>query len=197
MPLLTFELDGSTEIHGQLEREIHQRSLNEPSIQRSNRGGWHSSNDLFSRPEPAHREIAKWLEDAARQASEQWMPGLDWESLEMILDGWINVSDAADFHHPHDHPNAYWSGVYFVTVPEGDDGGEIEFLSGRSGNPFASLVSAPMNWDYLRIRPQPGFALLFPGHLKHWVTPRPGDGQRISVAFNAAFRQRGRRASSD
>ena len=194
VPLLTFEMDGADALNLALRREIAVRAATEPSVQRSNRGGWHSASDLFLRSEEAHRALAEAFEDAARQATAQWVQGVDIGGLDLVMDGWINVGGAGDYNSPHDHPNAFWSGVYYVACPasegEGDAGGTLELLSGRAGNVHAPLASVPMTWDYLRVTPKEGVALLFPGHLKHWVTPSRQPGERISIAFNAAFRPR-------
>lgn len=192
VPLLTFALDDAAALNDALAAEIADRKQTETeAAARSNRGGWHSASDFFARAEPAHRSLAASLVDALAGASEQSIPRLDWAKVELVSEGWVNVGSGDDYHTPHDHPGAFWSGVYYVRVPDdGGPGGEIEFLSGRAGNPSAGLISAPMSWDYLRIRPQPGFALLFPGHVRHWVTPSRSSGERISVAFNAAFRRR-------
>jgi uncharacterized protein (TIGR02466 family) len=186
IPLFSFELAGAAELNARLKPEIFERMAAEQSVTRSNRGGWHSASDLFAREEPAHRDLARHCIAALKTCSERSIPGLDWGRVELFCDGWVNVSDGHDQHIPHDHPNAFWAGVYYVEVPEQD--GFIEFLSGRGGNPYASLVSAPMSWDYLRLQPVSGSAIIFPGHVKHWVPPSPGRGRRISIAFNAGFR---------
>lgn len=192
VPLLTFAFDEADALNTALEVEIAERRQSEPAVApRSNRGGWHSANDFFARTEPAHRKLAAGIVDALKLACEQSIPDHDWALVEMACEGWVNVAAGDDYHTPHDHPGAFWSGVYYVSVPrDGGSGGEIEFLSGRAGNSHSGLISAPMSWDYLRIRPQAGFALVFPGHVRHWVTPFRSAAERISVAFNAAFRRR-------
>lgn len=193
VPLLTFALDGAAALNAALEREIAARRAGEvPDAPRSNRGGgWRSKRDLFERGEPAHRALAQALQAALKLASERWVPRLDWNAVTLVHDGWINVTSRDDYHTPHDHPGAFWSGVYYVRVPVGSGpGGEIEFQSGRAGNPQAQIAPAPMSWDFLRLRPQAGYALVFPGHVRHWVTPSRQSEPRISIAFNAAFRPR-------
>jgi uncharacterized protein (TIGR02466 family) len=160
----------------------------------SNRGGWHSPRDLFERTEPGHRRLCGELTTIARNATSRMVAEDRADAVDPQFEGWINVSTGQDYHSPHDHPGAFWSGCYYVSVP--DDGGEpgrsgeIEFLSGRGGNPHAAMLPAPMTWDWVRIKPRAGMVLLFPGHVRHWVLPQAGTGDRVSVAFNVSYRPR-------
>ena len=186
VPLCSFELPGAAAINAALEQEIAVRRASEPSMDVSNRGGWHSARDLFLRTEAAQRTLGEALRGAVDEATRQLVPAATLANLETHYDGWINASRVGDYHSPHDHPGAFWSGVYYVRTTERD--GEIEFQSGRAGNPHAELLPAPMSWDWTRITPRAGLALLFPGHLRHAVLPFHGDGDRISISFNASFR---------
>ena len=75
-----------------------------------------------------------------------------------------------------------WSGAYYVDAGEGVLGsgmnGNIEFIDPRTGvgEAFSSV---------LRLRPESGAMVLFPGWLKHFVHPYRGTRPRISIAFNA------------
>jgi uncharacterized protein (TIGR02466 family) len=194
VPLLSFEVDGAEALNKALLEEIAARRGVEDGMVSSNRGGWHSERDLFKRPEPAHRRLCGELAAIAREATGRMVAGDRADAVEPQLNGWINVSTGQDYHSPHDHPGAFWSGSYYVSVPDeaGEPGrsGEIEFLSGRGGNPHAAMLPAPMTWDWVRISPRPGLVLLFPGHVRHWVLPQTGVGERISIAFNVSYRPR-------
>ena len=186
VPLCSFALPDAAAINATLEAEIAVRRASEPSLEVSNRGGWHSARDLFLREEPAQRELCRALRGAVDEATRQLVPDVALASIDAHFDGWINASRAGDYHSPHDHPGAFWSGVYYVRTAT--SGGEIEFQSGRAGNPHAALMAAPMSWDWTRIVPRAGVVLLFPGHLRHSVLPFDGDGERISISFNVAYR---------
>ena len=194
VPLLSFEVDGADELNDALLEEIAARRGVEAGMVASNRGGWHSARDLFERTEAAHRRLGSELAAIAREATGRMVAEDRADAVEPQFEGWINVSTGQDYHSPHDHPGAFWSGCYYVSVPDeaGEPGrsGEIEFLSGRGGNPHAGLLPAPMTWDWVRIRPQAGMVLLFPGHVRHWVLPQAGAGERVSVAFNVSYQPR-------
>lgn len=189
VPLCSFALPDAAAINAALEAEIVVRRASEPGLEVSNRGGWHSARDLFLRDEPAQRALCEALRGAVDEATRKLVPDAALAAIEAHYDGWINASRAGDYHSPHDHPGAFWSGVYYVRTAA--SGGEIEFQSGRAGNPHAALMPAPMSWDWTRIVPRAGVVLLFPGHLRHAVLPFDGDGERISISFNVAYRAKG------
>lgn len=183
VPLFAFELEDSGPLNEVLVAELERRREQEPGVARSNRGGWHSAPDWFDRDEPGHRCLAGHLRNAVREATAGLVPSGEAQRLKFVFEGWANFAESGDHHAPHDHPGAFWSGVYYIAAPE--EGGEIEFLSGRGGDPNAGLLSVPMNWDYFRVMPKAGVLLLFPGHLRHWVAPHQQGTPRLSMAFNA------------
>lgn len=194
IPLLSFEVDGAEALNGALMEEIAVRRRTEDGMVASNRGGWHSRRDLFERPETAHRALCGELAAIAREATARMVAEDRADGVDPQFEGWINISCGQDYNSPHDHPGAFWSGSYYVSVPDmaGESGrsGEIEFLSGRGGSPHATMLPSPMTWDWVRVRPRAGLALLFPGHVRHWVLPQAGVGERVSVAFNVSYRQK-------
>lgn len=192
-PLLSFALPGAAALNAALLAEIAARRQAEPSLQRSNRGGWHSADDLFRRSEPAHRDLARRLGEAARRATLSLQPDARLDPLRLDLEGWININPPGALNAPHDHPGWLWSGCYYVQVPPADPAatsptdGCIEFLDSRTNLRVISVVDMPFMRSKSQVRPQPGLLLLFPAHLLHWVYPHTGPGERISVAFNARW----------
>lgn len=191
-PLLSFALLDTAALNAGLLGEIAARRTSEPSLQRSNRGGWHSADDLFRRPEPAQRELADRMREAARKATLALQPAARFDGLRLEAEGWINVNPPDALNAPHDHPGWLWSGCYYVQVPESNAAaaptdGCIEFLDSRTNLRVISVVDMPFMRSKTQVRPAPGLLLLFPAHLMHWVYPHPGPGERISVAFNARW----------
>ena len=104
-------------------------------------------------------------------------------------DAHANVSRRGHYHTVHNHPGSCWSGVYYV-----DCGTESEASQARSGvldlldpRPFTEMVPVPGEpyGQKICVKPKPGMMLVFPGFLYHFVHPFDGDGERISIAFNA------------
>ena len=100
-----------------------------------------------------------------------------------ITQSWLNYSEPGKFHHEHNHPNSYISGVVYVQCHKTLD--KISFV----------------NHDYKMIRPETkeynvfnsvqwtipvktNDVILFPSSLSHFVPPNEGDETRISLSFN-------------
>ncbi len=189
-PLLRFEIADADKLNQALLKEIAKRRAAEEGLNKSNRKGWHSDSDLFERKEPAQSQLAQLLLRIIAQATRHVAPDADFTGIELVTDGWINVNPKGGYNAPHDHPGAFWSGVYYVKVPEGSErhGGAIEFLSPHKPLPGIDFLKAPITADKVRIRPTPGMVLLFPSSLIHWVHPNDSKEDRVTIAFNGRFR---------
>lgn len=198
-PLVTFRLADAEQRNPLLLQEIADLRRSDAGVGRSNRGGWHSRDDLFSRTEPGLAALARELAATAHEATRLLAPNTDFGRLRLECEGWINVNPPGSFNAPHDHPGWYWSGAYYVAVPEaapdvrGDDPTEgcIEFLDGRTNLRALSPIDAPCMHSKVTLRPEAGMLVLFPSHLRHWVYPNRADQDRVSVAFNARFSSTG------
>lgn len=192
-PLVVSELAGHQALNVALLAEIAKRRASEPSQDRSNRQGWHSAADLFSRKEKAHRELAQSLLAMTMAATQKLFPDVDVAKLSPTYGGWINVNPEGGYNAPHDHPGFLWSGVYYVCVPEpgpdNQDGGAIEFLDARASTTYTRMFPGPMTSDKVKVWPKAGNALLFPSQLRHWVHPNSAGVDRVTVAFNVGFRR--------
>lgn len=193
-PLVMCEVEDAKRLNATLLAEINERRKHEVGVKKSNRHGWHSRKDLFDRPEPAHRELAQSLSTFIASATKRLNPDADFAKIEMVCEGWINVNPSGGYNAPHDHPGAFWSGAYYVSMPpnapDDPDGGAIEFLAHRPASFFVDIMRGPMSSDKIRFHPTEGMALIFPGTIKHWVFPHHAEAERVTIAFNAQFRRR-------
>ena len=55
-------------------------------------------------------------------------------------------------------------------------------------DPGNSRLAGPFAFQLLNLRLSAGQLVLFPSYLQHEVAPFAGDDERITVAFNVAFR---------
>lgn len=191
VPLLTIGLHGFERLNPRLMKEIAARRQAEPGIDRSNRYGWHSANDLFDRTEPAHRELAAELKAMTAASSAKLMPDLS-PDLVASHEGWVNVNPTGAMNAPHDHPGTFWSGVYYVHVPvpadaEDKSSGAIEFIDPRGSIGTNARIETPFTRGKFTVRPAPGTCLLWPSYLKHWVHPNQAPDDRVTIAFNSWF----------
>lgn len=192
-PLLRFEIADAPTLNQALLKEIAKRRAAEGGIKKSNRKGWHSDSDLFERKEPAQAALAQMLLRMIAQSTRHVAPDADYSNIELVPDGWINVNPAGGYNAPHDHQGAFWSGCYYVQVPDDTegDGGAIEFLSPHKPLPTQGNIKGPITSDKMRFRPKPGTVLIFPASLIHWVHPNDSGDDRVTIAFNCRFRTRG------
>lgn len=169
---------------------LEQRSKHE-GLQRSNQGGWHSTEDLLSWSSPHMKTLQKRIIEAFRRATTRTGKGQGYNG-KMQITAWANVNKHGDSNDVHNHPHCAWSGVYYVDVGQGRQsggqggGGAIYFPDPRGG--------AGMMPDYFtvfgqarEIHPENSLMLLFPSWLMHGVRRYSGDSQRISIAFNIAL----------
>ncbi|MBJ3762103.1 2OG-Fe(II) oxygenase family protein [Maribius pontilimi] len=161
-------------------------------VKKSNRGGWHSSGNLFDDAAPDVQKLKALAEKAVLDATGQVTAKVDPGSLGLKLFAWMNANPPGGFNAPHTHPGAQWSGVYYVSQPSVEEGtsGKIEFLSPRADLPNWRILQAQAFGSKKSIRPEPGELILFPSYLVHWVYPNETDDERVTVAFNATFRQK-------
>jgi uncharacterized protein (TIGR02466 family) len=158
-----------------------------PSLSRSNVGGRHSSDDILEWPGADLKILRESIRDAAVHMT-KLMLGSDAFEGRLILTAWANVLRHGGYHQPHTHAQHHWSGVYYVDAgwPDPDwpksgkfalqDPRERAEMSGTPGNPFGQTMTIPT---------EAGMMIVFPSWLIHWVNPFYGEGERISISFNA------------
>lgn len=100
------------------------------------------------------------------------------------IDGaWITQLENNDYAHQHQHMSSQISGVYYHSIPESGEGGEIYFSTPVFGHYVcASTTSFPC--PQVIIKPEEGTMILFPSYLEHGVRTYLGNDPRISLSFN-------------
>jgi uncharacterized protein (TIGR02466 family) len=166
----------------------------EPGEKRSNRGGWHSTGNLFGRGEP---EAAALREAATRALGAYVSQAFDYKGdVKLTMLAWTVVNRAGDFNAPHNHAPHLLSGALYVAVPAGMRGGEIVFedprlaLNAHESETMRQLkLKAPWSRPGISVAPAAGEVLVFPSWLRHYVEPFQCDDPaavRIVVSFNAS-----------
>lgn len=188
-PLVRFRCTDPATLNAQLLAEGAALRAEDEGASKSNRGGWHSSGNLFKQDTPGIARLKGEAKAAVLAATRKISASVDPAELRLKLFAWMNANPPGGFNAPHTHPGAHWSGVYYVSQPEVDEGnsGMIEFLDPRTDLPNWRLLGARSFALKKKIRPAPGEMILFPSYLVHWVYPNEADEDRVSVAFNATF----------
>jgi uncharacterized protein (TIGR02466 family) len=104
-----------------------------------------------------------------------------------ITQSWSNYTKENQFHHSHEHPNSFISGVLYISANEAHD--KITFQ--KKGYQQIKPVSTEFNWynsDSWFYTVKTGMVILFPSGTTHMVENKGGDNTRISLAFNTFFK---------
>jgi uncharacterized protein (TIGR02466 family) len=100
---------------------------------------------------------------------------------------WANINYKGGFNRPHLHPNALFSGVYWVKAPE--KSGSLMLYEPRPGAQCTMPNRKkgklpPQLWREIHYTPKAGMMVMFPAWLWHEVRPNESNDIRISVSFN-------------
>jgi uncharacterized protein (TIGR02466 family) len=179
----------SENLNEELRKLILERERETPSIERSNVGGWHSNTDLFDNELPVIHQLKSrfhaYVTDLFKSVSSSPTQPL---SPNFRMEAWANVLRSGQYHSVHSHPNAFWSGVYYVNgnpTPKQNHlfSGKLEFIDPRPGAGLTYTEGTTLYGRFL-LNPSPGQMVIFPGWLQHQVHPFFGEGERITIAFN-------------
>ncbi len=170
----------------QLAQNIIQWSKEDPGVAKTNRNAWHSTTDMQNRPE--YKPLIDELFKMVNQVFEE----------EFLTRGaalgnmWANINPPGGYNQPHVHPNAVFSGVYYVKAPP--NSGRLVCQDPRPGiqtcMPDRKKEQVPKHlWRDVRIEPKENRAIMFNSWLWHSVEPNMSNETRISVSYN--FIQKG------
>ena len=190
-PLVRFRVADHEALNTELLAEGAKMRAASQGVSKSNRGGWHSKGNLFDETAAPIVRLREAAEAAILDTTRKVTTKVDPAELRLKLFAWMNINPPGGFNAPHTHPGAHWSGVYYLSQPEIEEGtsGMIEFLDPRSDLPHWRILNAPAFRIKKRIRPAPGEIVVFPSYLVHWVYPNDSAEERVTVAFNATFRK--------
>jgi uncharacterized protein (TIGR02466 family) len=190
-PLFRFALDDADSFNAELLAEGERLRSESEGASKSNRGGWHSSGNLFDNEAACFQRLRTHAVDAVMTATDKIGAKAETSRLDLKMFSWMNINPPGGYNAPHTHPGAHWSGVYYVAQPEAEteSSGKVEFLDPRTDLPNWRLLKAPSFSAKKTIRPEPGELILFPSYLVHWVYPNDTEENRVSIAFNATFRK--------
>lgn len=173
---------------------------NPQPLMRIDAGLFESRFDLFKWPDPCVRELREFCWSSLFRVVAE-LNGYEPARMARLrghADAWFHITRKGGYFGLHNHAMASWSGVYCVD-PGVDHSGRADsgVLSFPHPNPGAGMyvdlatfsLRRPFTLAPRQFRLQPGQLLLFPSWLLHQVLPYQGEGERITVAFNAWFRE--------
>ena len=100
-----------------------------------------------------------------------------------ITQSWTNYTKQGQYHHKHEHPNSFVSGVFYIQADKTKD--KIYFF--RNG--YQQIKLPPSDWNVWNseswwFEVGTGDLILFPSSLTHMVQTVESDQTRISLSFN-------------
>jgi uncharacterized protein (TIGR02466 family) len=101
-----------------------------------------------------------------------------------VTQSWLNWTKKGEFHHRHEHPNSFISGVLYISTDSTKD--KITFH--KSG--YKQLQLTPETFDIYNsdswwLNVKTGGIVMFPSSLTHHVEDVVTDDVRVSLAFNS------------
>ena len=110
-----------------------------------------------------------------------------YEMFPYITQSWTNYTKEKEYHHSHEHPNSFISGVLYINANNDHD--NITFQ--RKG--YQQIKPVPKDWNWYNSESwfftvKTGMIVLFPSGTTHMVENKGGDNTRISLAFNTWFK---------
>ncbi len=156
--------------------------------------GWHSGPDFEAwggTPAQTLLRVARELADTATATRAGGRVSLDW-----AVTASASVRQKGDYQEMTAHPDALWSGVYFVDdgYAKSDDetlGGECELADPRGNLPAAvapqyafRIPGGASAGQSEIIRPATGMFLLYPAWLPRGERRFDGTAQRITIEFD-------------
>ena len=148
---------------------------------RSNAGNTTSKDNYLLRNENLKDLNSFFTESANKYFADIYQPKYD-VSL-YITQSWANYTEQGQWHHKHQHPNSFISGVFYVDADITND--RIYFYRDR----YDQIKIIPKEWNITNsdswwFEAGTGRLVLFPSSLTHMVEVKQHAGTRISLSFN-------------
>ena len=110
-----------------------------------------------------------------------------YEIVPYITQSWANYTKKNQYHHTHEHPNSFISGVLYINANEEHD----KITLHKKG--YQQIKPVPSEWNWYNSESwfytvKTGMIILFPSGTTHNVETKEGDNKRISLAFNTFFK---------
>jgi len=167
--------------NNQLAQDIVNWSNQDKGVSKTNYKGWHSTTDMGQKPE--YSQLVTELLKMQKEIYEN--ENIDRHAT--LGNMWSNINPPGGMNQPHIHPNALFSGVYYVK--SSPNCGRLKVMDPRPGIQFTMPVRKPGDpgkdmWRDVNIEPVVGRIIMFPAWLWHSVEENKSNDIRISVSFN-------------
>jgi uncharacterized protein (TIGR02466 family) len=145
-----------------------------------------TSSNTYILNEPEMANLKKFVTDQLNEYVKQvYKP--KYKSEAFVTQSWLNWTKKGEFHHKHNHPNSFISGVLYISTDLTKD--KITFH--RAGYRQLQLASDTFdiyNSDSWWFNVKTGDIVMFPSSLTHHVEDVIADDVRVSLAFNSLIK---------
>ena len=105
------------------------------------------------------------------------------DAVPYITQSWLNYTKPGEYHHKHEHPNSFLSGVMYINADPKKD--KIHFYN----NKYRQIKPELKEWNWWNsdswwFEVKTGGIVIFPSNLTHMVEQTQSEDTRISLAFN-------------
>ena len=141
-----------------------------------------TSNNNYILDEPEFLNLKKFITKTVNLYSKKvYKPKYNNEIF--ITQSWLNYTNKGEFHHTHEHPNSFISGVLYINTDEKKDKINFykkEYRQLQLETDTYDIFNSDSWWFNVEI----GDIFIFPSSLTHNVENVIADKTRISLAFN-------------
>lgn len=171
-----------TNINTQLDLRYKEYLLNSPKI--ANMGNTRGE-DGYVLNQPMFSEIKQFIMQNIKEYISKIYGNIELNVY--ITQSWANYTKPKEFHHRHNHPNSFISGVFYISAIKGED--MIQFVKERN-TVFDIHTTNRNNYNSndVAILVETGDLVLFPSNFTHMVPLTTSNETRISIAFNTFIR---------
>ena len=180
-PIYIKDIPNVVQLNQYLEQKILQWSQQDKGVSKTNAGGWHSTTDMNLKEEynVLTKELFAMQEEIFKKEFLTQKP--------VLGNMWANINYPGNSNSPHLHPNALFSGVYWIKAPE--KSGSLMLYDPRPGvhttMPNHKEGKLPPElWREVHYQPRAGTIVMFPAWMWHEVKSNKSNDTRISVSFN-------------
>ena len=147
-------------------------------VQASNVGGWQSEKQTYD----SIKYVQPFLDKLILFTNKIYKEFNINKEAE-LTDYWFSTNRKGNFNWPHNHPQNFFSAIFYVKFPE--NSGNLIFERPDPLREWLEVHSVnEKNSNSVTFRPKNNDLIIFPSHFKHRVEQSLTDEERITISFN-------------
>jgi len=184
-PVFKYKLEDFKSLNKELSEYIYKlQAEDNDGIEKSNKGGWHSSNFELTVKSSVQNRFAIIVQKYILKVFHN--NGWKTENKNIRIKAmWAIINKKDDFNVIHSHPNCLLSAAYYVKAPKDCGRFQIENPNSIKKHITPEIVNKnEHNVLMAGIEINEGDLIIFPGYLPHKVARNQSNEDRIVISFN-------------